>query len=80
MDAQFRLPLDQLVEQFLTGRVDGLGAPQVAAFVSGWSSALELVRRTDLTIPEQTEEVKRAVARLVEAIERAQRTALADPI
>jgi hypothetical protein len=71
--------LDLLVAQFLLGRVDGLGAPQVAAFVSGWSSALELVRRTDLTIPSASQEVKRAVARLVEAIERARETALADP-
>jgi hypothetical protein len=71
--------LDQLVAQFLLGRVDGLGAPQVAAFVSGWSSALELVRRTDLTIPLASQEVKRAVDRLVEAIERARETALADP-
>jgi hypothetical protein len=71
--------LDNLVAQFLLGRVDGLGAPQVAAFVSGWSSALELVRRTDLTIPSASQEVKRAVDRLVEAIERARETALADP-
>ena len=71
--------LDQLVAQFLLGRVDGLGAPQVAAFVSGWSSALELVRRTDLTIPLASQEVKRAVDRLVEEIERARETALADP-
>jgi hypothetical protein len=67
------------VEQFLTGRVEGLRAPQVAAFVSGWTSALELVRRTDLTIPAESDAVKAAVARLVEAIESAQRTALADP-
>jgi hypothetical protein len=70
--------LDQLVAQFLLGRVDGLGAPQVAAFVSGWSSALELVRRTDLTIPLASQEVKGAVVHLVEAIERARQTALDD--
>ena len=74
-----QLPLSSLVAQFLAGRVEGLGAPQVAAFVSGWTSALELVRRTDLTIPSEPDAVKAAVLRLVEAIETAQRTALADP-
>jgi hypothetical protein len=74
-----RTALDQLVAQFLLGRVDGLGAPQVAAFVSGWSSALELVRRTDLTIPLASQEVKGAVEVLVEAIERARESALDGP-
>jgi hypothetical protein len=67
------------VEQLLLGRLDGLDAARVAAFVSGWSSALELVRRTDLTLPRAPKELEEAIAKLVSAIEAAQRAALADP-
>lgn len=73
------MPLTHLVEQLLIGRVDGLEAAQVAAFVSGWTSALELVRRTDLTLPGAPVELTEAIAKLVSAIEAAQRAALADP-
>lgn len=72
------LPLQSLVRQYLLGRTEGLGASQVAAFVSGWTSALELVRRTDVMLPAASEEVRAALASLVAELERAQEVALAD--
>jgi hypothetical protein len=71
--------LARLVEQILVARVDGLQGPQVAAFVSGWSSALEVIRRTDLLLPSASPEVRRAIADMVAAIEHAQSIVLADP-
>jgi hypothetical protein len=73
------IPIARLVAQYLVGRVDGLPAPQVAAFVSGWTSALELVRRTELTLPDAPDVTREEIARLCGAIEQAQRTVLADP-
>jgi hypothetical protein len=60
------------------GRTEGLAAPQVAAFISGWTSALELVRRTDLTLPQASLEIRAAVEDLVDELERAQTVALAE--
>lgn len=74
--SQAVVPLSTLVEQYLLGRTDGLSAPQVAAFISGWSSALEVVRRVDLTHPGSPEETKRVVEAIVDAIEEARRRVL----
>ena len=68
----------RLVEQFLVGRVDDLDAQGVAAFVSGWTSALELMKRTDLLLPDANEAVREAVAELVSLVESVQRDVLAD--
>jgi len=43
--------LELLVRELLMARTEGLPAPALAAFVSGWTSVLELLRRTDLTMP-----------------------------
>lgn len=55
---------------------EDLPAPQVAAYLSGWSSALELVRRTDLTMPSASEDLHRAVAAVVTALDAAARSVL----
>lgn len=72
-------PVQRLVEQLLVGRLDGLEARAVAAFLSGWSSALELIRRVDLTMPDASPEVIDSIRRLVSAVERAQCAVVADP-
>lgn len=72
-------PLPILVRQFLLGRTEGLAAPQVAAFISGWTSALELLRRTDLLLPGASQEMRAAMALLLDELDRAQDVALADP-
>jgi hypothetical protein len=73
-----RPPVQRLVQQLLLGRLDGLDGHAVAAFLSGWSSAVDLIRRTDLTMPDASPEVVDAIRRLVSAIEQAQRATLAD--
>lgn len=35
------------MHQYLLVRTEGMSPPQLAAFVSGWSSALDLVRRVN---------------------------------
>ena len=71
-------PLHRLVQQLLLAQLEGLEAPQVAAFVQGWLTALELVRRTDVVIPDATVDAKAAVAEVVRRIERAQEVVLGD--
>lgn len=71
--------LSALVTQLLLGRLDGLSGPQVAAFIMGWSAMLDLLRRTDLTAPDATDEVRAAIDAVVARIERAQAAALEEP-
>lgn len=68
----------QLVRQYLLGQTEGLGASQVAAFILGWSSALELMQRTDLIMPDASSDVRQAVSKAIDELNRAQQTALAD--
>ncbi len=71
-------PLVLLVRALLLAGTEGLGATQVAAYVSGWSAALDLVERTDLTAREGDPDLRSAVADLVRRIRDAQRSALND--
>ncbi len=71
-------PLPMLVGQLLIAGSEGLAAPQLAAFVAGWSAALELVERTDLLVPGANPEFHAAMADLVRRIRDAQRSVLAD--
>ena len=71
-------PLRRLVHQLLLGRVSELDPEATLAFVRGWSSAFELMRRTDLTIPEAPPDVKSAVEEIVNAIEAARLRVLGD--
>jgi hypothetical protein len=71
-------PVQRLIEQLLVGRLDGLDGRAVAAFLSGWSSALELIRRVDLTMPDATPEVAESIRRLVSAVDQAQCAIVAD--
>lgn len=67
-----------LVQQLLLGRTEGLSAPQLAAFLSGWTSVLELLRRPELCLPDAPAEVQEALRALAEQIERAQAEILGD--
>lgn len=67
-----------LVRQYLLGRTEGMSAPQLAAFLDGWSSAIDLFKRADLCLPDGSEELREALRRLVAEIETAQELALAD--
>ena len=67
-----------LVRELLLARTEGLEPRQLAAFVAGWTSAVELFARTDLTLPDAEAGVRDAVARIVDRIEHAQRDVLGD--
>lgn len=68
-----------LVSQYFSGKLEGLEAPHVAAFLSGWSGALDLLRRFELTLPNADPETRGELLSAVEAVESAQRIAFADP-
>lgn len=72
------LPLHIVVQQLLLGRTEGLPAPQLAAFLSGWTSLLDLLKRPELCLPDAAPEVHAALVTLVEQIEGAQQTVLGD--
>ncbi len=72
------LPLHIVVQQLLLGRTEGLPAPQLAAFLSGWTSLLDLLKRPELCLPGAAPEVHAALVTLVEQIEGAQQTVLGD--
>jgi hypothetical protein len=72
------LGLHVLARQLVLGYTEGFGAAQVAAFVAGWQAALELLSRTDVTMPSATEDLRRAIARLVTELDSATRAALED--
>lgn len=61
-----------LVQQLLLGRTDGLSASQLAAFLSGWTSVLDLLKRPELCLPDAAPEVQDALRCLAREIERAQ--------
>lgn len=64
--------LDLLVQELLLARTDGLAPSELAAFVDGWTSLLELLRRTDLTLPAATDETRAGIEALVDAVKTAQ--------
>jgi hypothetical protein len=70
------LPLHLVVQQLLLGRTDELSPPQLAAFLSGWTSLLDLLKRPELCLPAASPEVHAALAELAEQIERAQAVVL----
>lgn len=71
-------PLHIVVQQLLLGRTEGLSAPQLAAFIAGWTSLLELVERPDICLPDAPEELHEGILALTRAIRRAQEEILGD--
>ncbi|MCA9656833.1 MAG: hypothetical protein KC486_00680 [Myxococcales bacterium] len=71
-------PLHILVQQLLLGRTEDLSAPQLAAFVDGWSSLLDLLERTEVCLPDGSPELREGLFALVQRIRRAQEEILDD--
>lgn len=71
-------PLVVLVRQLLIAGSDDLPAAGVAAYVAGWTAALDLIERTDLTVAHADPALHSAVTELVRRVREAQRAALAD--
>lgn len=72
------LPLHIVVQQLLLGRTEGLSAPQLAAFLSGWTSLLDVLKRPELCLPDAAPEVHSALVELAMQIEDAQAAVLTD--
>lgn len=70
------MPLQILVGQLLIGRTEGLKAREVAAFLSGWTSALDVLRRFDLVLPNAGQEVRHALEQALDALTEAQEIVL----
>lgn len=71
-------PLMMLVQQLLLAATDDLPPTAVAAYVAGWTAALDLVERTDLTLPQADAAVHAAIAEAIGRIRFAQQLALDD--
>ncbi|MEZ4448487.1 MAG: hypothetical protein R3B09_03330 [Nannocystaceae bacterium] len=71
-------PLRILVQQLLLGRTEGLSPTQLAAFLDGWTSLLELLGRPEVCLPDGPEELREGLSALVDQIRRAQEEILAD--
>lgn len=67
-----------VISQLLLGRTEGLSASQLAAFLSGWTSLLDLLKRPELCLPDAAPEVHDALRSLVQQIELAQAEILGD--
>ncbi len=67
-----------LVQQLLLGRTEGMSPARLAAFIDGWTSLLELLKRPEVYMPAASEAERRAVRALVERVELAQRRALGE--
>jgi len=70
--------LELLVHELLLVRTEPLEAAQIAAFMDGWSSLLDLIRRTDLLFPNASEDQVEWIAMIVERIRSAQAAVLDD--
>lgn len=71
-------PLVALVRQQLLAGTDGLASRELAAYVAGWGAALDLIERTDLTVPASEPELHATVAEIVRRVRVAQHLALGD--
>ncbi|MCA9709653.1 MAG: hypothetical protein KDK70_27695 [Myxococcales bacterium] len=70
--------LRRLVREHLLDRSEGLPPPALAAFVSGWGSALELLRRSHAALPWISAQQHQWIAALLDAVEEAARVELDD--
>lgn len=71
-------PLVMLVRQLLIGATDELSPSALAAYVAGWTAALDLISRTDLLVPGAEPAVHDVIAAAIERIRFAQGLALDD--
>lgn len=68
--------LRRLVHEHLIGKSEGMPAASLAAFVLGWGSAFELMRRSQAMMPWISAQQHQWVNELLDAIEVASRVEL----
>ena len=74
----FSPALRRLVREQLLDRSDGMPPASLAAFVCGWGSALDLLRRSQAELPWVSVEQHRWVGDLIDAVTEASRAELDD--
>lgn len=70
--------LRRLVREHLLERSEGMSPAALAAFISGWGSALDLLRRSHATLPWVSAQQHRWIGDLIDAVEEASRAELDD--
>lgn len=70
--------LRRLVREHLLERSDGMSPAALAAFVSGWGSALDLMRRSHAALPWVSAEQQRWIGDLLDAVQAASKAELDD--
>jgi hypothetical protein len=70
--------LRRLVHEHLLVRSEGLPPASLAAFIAGWGSALQLLRRGHAELPWVSAQQQRWVGDLIDAVEDAAKAELED--
>lgn len=70
--------LRRLVREHLLERSDGLPPASLAAFIAGWGSALQLLRRSHAELPWVSAQEHRWIGDLIDAVEAASQAELED--
>ena len=70
--------LRRLVHEHLLERTEGMPPASLAAFIAGWGSALDLLRRSDVELPWVSAERHRWIGELIDAVQEATRQELDD--
>lgn len=70
--------LRRLVREHLLERSDGLPPASLAAFIAGWGSALQLLRRSHAELPWVSPQEHRFIGDLLDAVEDVTRAELED--
>lgn len=70
--------LRRLVREHLLERSEGLPPPSLAAFIAGWGSALQLLRRSHAELPWVSSREHQWIGDLLDAVEQASQAELED--
>lgn len=70
--------LRRLVREHLLERSEGLPPASLAAFIAGWGSALQLLRRSHAELPWVSPQEQRSIGELLDAVEDASQAELDD--
>lgn len=72
------LALRRLVREHLLERSEGMPPASLAAFITGWGSALDMLRRAQAELPWMSAERHRWIVELIDVVEEASRAELED--
>jgi hypothetical protein len=70
--------IHELVHALLLERTKRFAKREAVAFIDGWCSALDLMRRTELFLPGAPPELREAIAQIVEQVRSAHHEVVAE--